>query len=115
MRLFRRRSKPSGEASPKDVYRELRNAEIASAWTDVTLRRFIGYGAVVATAVQIAVADYLFFLYGHNNGWDIPVGGIQAWLAAAVVQVFVIVRMLAQYLFPPDKPTGTTPSDPPSE
>jgi hypothetical protein len=112
---FRSRSKPSGEATPKDVYRELRSAEVASAWTDVTLRRFIGYGAVFVTAIQIAIADYLFFLYGHSNAWEIPVGGIQAWLAATVIQVFVIVRMLAQYLFPPDKPTGTAPSDPSSE
>jgi hypothetical protein len=106
------RSKPSGEASPKDVYKELRRAQIASAKTDVTLRRFIGYGAVLVTAAQIAVADYLFFRYGHDNSWKIPVGGIQVWLAATVVQVFIIVRILAKYLFPPGSPSGTNPPSP---
>ena len=106
------REKTSGEASPKDVYRELRNAEIATARTDVRLRRFIGYGAVLVAAAQIAIADYLFFRYGHDNGWAIPVGGIQAWLAATVLQVFIIVRILAKYLFPPDKPSGTNPRNP---
>jgi purine-cytosine permease-like protein len=77
--------------------------------TDVSLRRFIGYGAVLVAAAQIAIADYIFFRYGHDNGWSIPVGGIQAWLAATVVQVFIIVRILAKYLFPPDRPSGTNP------
>jgi hypothetical protein len=108
-----RRSKPSGEASPKDVYRELEKAQIASARTDVRLRRFIGYGAVVLTASQIAIADYLFFRYGHDNSWSIPVGGIQAWLAATVIQVFITVRILAKYLFPPGSPSGTTPPSSP--
>lgn len=108
-------AKPSGEASPKDVYRELRNAEIATARTDVRLRRFIGYGAVIVAAAQIAIADWLFFRYGHDNGWAIPVGGIQAWLAATVLQVFIIVRILAKYLFPPDKPSGTNPRNPAQE
>lgn len=105
-------AKPSGEASAKDVYRELGSAEIANAWIDVKLRRFIGYGAVLITAIQIAIADYVFFRYGHDNGWAIPVGGIQAWLAATVLQVFIIVRTLAKYLFPPDSPSGTTPRNP---
>jgi hypothetical protein len=108
-------AKPSGEASPKDVYRELEKAQIANARTDVSLRRFIGYGAVVVTAAQIVVADYLFFRYGHDNSWSIPVGGIQAWLAATVIQVFIIVRILAKYLFPPDNPSGTTPPNPVEE
>ncbi len=63
-------------------------------------------------AAQIAIADYLFFRYGHDNSWSIPVGGIQVWLAATVVQVFIIVQGLAKYLFPPDHPSGTNPRNP---
>ncbi len=109
---FRRRARTSGGASPKEVFRELERAEVANALTDVRLRRIIGYGAVLAAAIQIAVADFLFFRYGHDNGWSIPVGGIQIWLAATVVQVFIIVQGLTKYLFPPGRPSGTNPRDP---
>jgi hypothetical protein len=45
-------------------------------------------------------------IYGQAYDWKIPVLAINGWLAAAVVQLFIIIRGLGRYLFPPIKPTN---------
>lgn len=105
-RLWRRRDAPTGPASVEEVEFELqkalKKARAANAWTDVRLRRWLGFGALFLMAAQMVAADVVFVVYGHANGWDIPVSGIQVWLGATVVQVAVIVGAVAKYLFPPD-------------
>lgn len=51
-------------------------------------------------AAQLVIADTAFFLYGFENGWDIPVAAINVWLGSTVVQVVVVVHTVARYLFP---------------
>jgi hypothetical protein len=58
------------------------------------------YGALSAMAVQVLIADAAFYLYGHAYHWRIPVGAIQFWLAAIVVQVIGVVLVIAKSLFP---------------
>lgn len=86
----------------KELQKALKRAKAANAWTDVRLRRWLGFGALVLMALQMTVANTAFFIYGFSNHWNIPVSGMQVWLAATVVQVAVIVRAVAKYLFPPD-------------
>lgn len=50
--------------------------------------------------LQLVAADVGFFIYGHNNGWDIPAAAISVWLGAVVVQLFLLLRVIAKYLFP---------------
>lgn len=67
------------------------------------------YGALVAMGVQILIADIAFYIYGYEhvaNGhrWQIPVGAIQVWLGATVVQIIGVVLVIAKSLFPDEKP-----------
>ncbi|HYM56121.1 MAG TPA: hypothetical protein VES97_12220 [Solirubrobacteraceae bacterium] len=56
-------------------------------------------------AIQLVGADYVFYRYGHAESWKLPVEAIIGWLSATVVQVFIILRGLGRYLFPPINPT----------
>jgi hypothetical protein len=95
-----RRSPSSGEVTVEQAKTSLANAQLDAAKTDVRLRKFLGYGALVLMAIQIVVADAAFWIYGFTNNWDIPVAGINVWLGATVIQVAVVVRTVAKYLFP---------------
>lgn len=96
------RQKASGEVSPDEVDARARlaRAKADDAETDSGLRRWLGFGALGLMAVQLAVADTAFFLYGLKNGWHIPVAAINVWLGSTVVQVVVVVHTVARYLFP---------------
>jgi hypothetical protein len=95
---------PTGPTGAKEVEDEVERAKRRNATTDSRLRQYLGYGALVAMPVQLAAADYAFYRYGHAYGWKIPVVAINGWLAAAVVQLFIILRGLGRYLFPPINP-----------
>lgn len=64
-------------------------------------------------AAQLVVADTAFFLYGFENGWDIPVAAINVWLGSTVVQVVVVVHTVARYLFPANGRGESSGSRPP--
>jgi hypothetical protein len=114
-RFWRQRDAPSGPTTVEEVefelQKDLKKARAANAWTDVRLRRWLGFGALFLMAGQMVVADAVFIVYGDVNGWEIPVSGIQVWLGATVVQVAVIVAAVAKYLFPPDG-GGPNPENP---
>jgi hypothetical protein len=105
-RRWRRSNSPVGPTSVEEVDLELqkalKKARAANAWTDVRLRRWLGFGALFLMAAQMVAADVVFIVYGNAKGWDVPVSGIQVWLGATVIQVAVIVGAVAKYLFPPD-------------
>jgi hypothetical protein len=92
----------SGEVSPDEVEHRVRlaRAKADDAETDSGLRRWLGFGALGLMAAQLVIADTAFFLYGFENGWDIPVAAINVWLGSTVVQVVVVVHTVARYLFP---------------
>jgi len=92
---------PTGPAGVEDVDKELERAKAADRWTDVGLRKCLGYGALGILAVQLAVADVVFIIYGYNRDWDIPVSAIHYWLVAVVLQVALIAQGIGRYLFPP--------------
>lgn len=88
--------------APKDrLEADRRQVGVDRARSDLKLSKWVGYGALVLLAVQIAVADKAFFNYGHAYAWKIPVAAISAWLAAIVIQVVGVVLVIAKYLFPP--------------
>lgn len=90
----------SGPVGVEQVDQELARANVEARWTDVGLRRWLGYGALAILVLQLAVADAAFFFYGFTNKWEIPASAIHVWLAAAVVQAWILVRVIARYLFP---------------
>jgi len=92
----------TGPSTVKDVENELGKAQAAARWTDVGIRKWLGYGSLIVLFLQLAVADVAFFIYGYSNKWVIPASAIEVWLAAIVVQLFIIVRGIGNYLFPPD-------------
>jgi hypothetical protein len=97
-----KKPRPEGAVPPEDVSAELRlaTARAKSAEGDVTMKKVVGYGSLVFMLLTIAVADFVFYKYGEGNDWDIPGEVVIAWLTATVVQVAVIVRTVASYLFP---------------
>ena len=105
MRFLRRRHLgfvgATGPTGAREVLNEVERAKHRNARTDSHLRQLLGYGALVAIGVQLAAADYAFYRYGHAYDWKLPVEAIIGWLSATVVQLFIILRGLGRYLFPP--------------
>ncbi len=99
------RTGPTGPTGARQVEDEVARARHRNAKTDSRLRQWLGYGALIAMALQLAAADYVFYRYGHALGWQLPVEAIIGWLTATVVQLFIILRGLGRYLFPPINPT----------
>jgi hypothetical protein len=67
---------------------------------EVDLHRRVGNGALLLMVAQLVVADAAFYLYGFENGWQIPTAAITAWLAATVIQIVGVVLVIAKNLFP---------------
>lgn len=67
---------------------------------DIGLKRTYAYGALIGMGVQLAVADWVFFLYGRGVDWRIPTPAISAWLGATVIEVVGVVFVITKYLFP---------------
>jgi hypothetical protein len=100
-RKKRQASRPSGKVDLEQISTELRKAraEAEGVESDVKMKRWVGYGSLLFMVVQIGVADWAFVKYGRHNGWDIPSEAMDFWLGATVVQVAIVVRTVANYLF----------------
>jgi len=86
---------------PKDkLDQDRRKVGVDRAKADLKLSKVVGYGALGLMAAQVLIADTAFFLYGFNNDWNIPAAAMDAWLAAAVIQVVGVVLVITRYLFP---------------
>ena len=68
-------------------------------------RRVYAYDLLGVAAVQLAVADAAFLIYGFYNDWRIPVAAIDAWLGATIVQVIGALVVIARALFASDPQT----------
>jgi hypothetical protein len=64
------------------------------------LRKRIADHISLAVAIQVAIADVAFLIYGFWNGWEIPGSTIVAWLSATVVQVIAVGLVVTKSLFP---------------
>jgi len=50
---------------------------------------------------HLLLADVLVIVYAAHKGWGhLPMGAIQAWLAATVVEVVAVVRVITRSVFP---------------
>lgn len=86
---------------PRDRFDEHnRRTDLERKEADLKLSKVVGYGALLLMSAQVVAADTAFFLYGVLNGWRIPSAAIDAWLAAAVIQVIGVVLVITRYLFP---------------
>jgi hypothetical protein len=86
---------------PKDkLDQDRRKVVVDRAKADLKLSKVVGYGALSVMGVQVLIADAAFFFYGFDNAWKIPAAAIDAWLAAAVIQVIGVVLVITNYLFP---------------
>jgi hypothetical protein len=71
------------------------------AGQEIELRRNYAWGLLAILALQIAVADVVFWLFAEiGEHWRLSDGVIQIWLAAAVVQVVGVVTVVTRHLFP---------------
>jgi hypothetical protein len=77
--------------------RRLSNEKIRN---ELGFGKIYAYGAMTTMAGQVLIADAAFYLYGNAKQWILPVGAIQVWLAATVVQVIGVVLVIAKSLFP---------------
>jgi hypothetical protein len=69
---------------------------------DLVLRKRVANGILGLMVIQIAAADYIFYLYGTAWEWRIPTAAINGWLTATVVQIVSVVLVITRYLFPKD-------------
>lgn len=76
-------------------------AEAHRTWEWTGLGKGFAWVLLVIMSAQITVADYVFYLYGEANGWEIPMGAIVGWLSATVIQVVAVVVVIARGLFAP--------------
>jgi hypothetical protein len=112
LRSFSLTTGPTGPTGVKQVEDEVARARRRNATTDSRLRQWLGYGALIVITIQLVAVDYLFFRYAIAWDWKMPVEAIIGWLGATLGQIFVILRGLGRYLFPPINPDGT-PADRP--
>jgi len=81
-----------------------RKTDLTEKQDALKLRRAVSWGAIGLMVAQIVAADAVFIGYSVGEHWRMPVGAIQAWLAATVVQVVSVVLVITRYLFPSDGP-----------
>jgi hypothetical protein len=94
-------AKADSPPEPKDkLDQDRRKVVVDRAKADLKLSKVVGYGALSVMGVQVLIADAAFFFYGFENHWKIPAAAIDAWLAAAVIQVIGVVLVITNYLFP---------------
>jgi len=68
---------------------------------EIELRRNYAKSLLIILAVQIAVADIVFWVFAEaGEHWHLSDGVIQIWLAAAVVEVIGVVAVVTRHLFP---------------
>ena len=94
----------TGQKLPAQTDAELevlrKTTRVKGEQADLILRKRVANGALIVMLVQIALADAGFYLYGHGNGWHIPVAAIDGWLGATVIQIVSVVLVITGYLFP---------------
>lgn len=95
---------PPADAQPaktlEDLGVELKQVEVDKKRSDLDIGRSYARVLLGALAVQIAIADAAFYVYGFYNAWNIPVSAIQVWLAATVIEVIGVVAVITRSLFP---------------
>jgi F420-0:gamma-glutamyl ligase-like protein len=77
-----------------------RDANVKDLVQDTELKKRVAHFTMWATAVQLLVADALFLVYCVSQWRNIPVGAIDVWLGAAVIQVVGLMAIVSHYLFP---------------
>jgi hypothetical protein len=72
--------------------------------SDLKLRERYANVLLIALAIQLFVADGVFFLYAcFGVSWKISEPIIGAWLGAAVIQVVGVVLVVTKSLFPENR------------
>jgi hypothetical protein len=90
---------------------EQRELENIKARNRLAYGKVYAYGAIGMMFLGILIADYVFYRYGeehvvNKHDWQIPVGAIQVWLGATVVQVVGVVLVVARSLFSDEASSG---------
>lgn len=98
---------PTRRSASTNEGRETERRRLAGAeeWDRLGARRVYAYGLLGVAAVQLAVADAAFLIYGFYNDWRIPVAAVDAWLGATIVQVIGALMVIARALFSSDPQT----------
>ena len=90
----------SGQRSQmNEIALEIAKIKRDKAKDDRDLRKVIATRVLWAVAIQVGIADAVFLTYAVENDWMIE-DSIQAWLAAAVVQVIALALVIVRSLFP---------------
>lgn len=86
----------------KKPYRDRKNDQRLQQRSDEhDLRKTVAGWVYIATAVQVLIADVLFYLYASlGRDWNVPTAAISTWLGATVVQVIAVLLVITRYLFP---------------
>lgn len=92
---------PTDEEEQRRTHRlKLDALEAEDREADVTLKKRLANSAIGLMFGQLLISDVVFFFYGVNKDWELPPGVIGGWLSATTVQVFAVVLVITEYLFP---------------
>lgn len=68
---------------------------------DLILRKRIGIFAIIGVSAELIIANAVFITYAWaGEHWKVPTAAIDVWLAATVIQIFGILYVITNYLFP---------------
>lgn len=68
---------------------------------DLTLRKRVGIFAIVGVSAELIIANAVFVTYAWvGEHWKVPTAAINVWLGATVIQIFGILYVITNYLFP---------------
>jgi hypothetical protein len=68
---------------------------------DLILRKRIGIFAIAGVSAELVIANVVFVAYAWaGEHWKVPTVAINVWLGATVIQIFGILYVITNYLFP---------------
>ncbi|MDN4173932.1 hypothetical protein QWY28_13305 [Nocardioides sp. SOB77] len=91
---------PTTLPEPKSIEDRIGELRVEGGSQDLKLRRHLAYGAFIAVAVQLMIANVAFYIYGDAKSWDLDSSVMIAWLSATVIETLGVVLIIARNLFP---------------
>jgi hypothetical protein len=68
---------------------------------DLILRKRVGAFALYGVSAELLIANAVFVAYAwKGKHWNVPTAAINVWVGATVVQIFGILYVITNYLFP---------------
>lgn len=91
------------ERSLSKKTKDLDDLRLSDHQLDHSLKRWLGYGAVILLGTQMVVTNAACVIYGVitvRNGDSISDAALVAWMTSTIVEIVALALVVTKYLFP---------------